>query len=90
MLNAPEEREILLLLSSLTDEIVAAAQNYDPARITRFCTELAGLFHKFYNACHIKGEAEPLLQARLTLCAAVQGTLASLLRMFKINAPEQM
>ncbi|MDR3313273.1 MAG: arginine--tRNA ligase, partial [Oscillospiraceae bacterium] len=38
MLNAPEEREILRLLSSLTDEIVAAAQNYDPARITRFCT----------------------------------------------------
>ena len=90
LLSAPEEREIIRLLASLTGEIVAAAQNYDPARITRFCMELAGLFHKFYNACRIMGEAEPLMQARLTLCAAVRDTLASLLRMFKITVPETM
>ncbi len=89
-LNAPEERELIRLLASLTGEIVTAAQHYDPARITRFCMELAGLFHKFYNACRIKGEAEPLMQARLNLCAAVRDTLASLLRMFKITVPEQM
>lgn len=40
-------------------------REFDPSRITRYALDLAGLFHKFYNACRVKGEAEPLLQARL-------------------------
>ncbi|HBL40102.1 MAG TPA: arginine--tRNA ligase, partial [Ruminococcaceae bacterium] len=51
LLTAPEERELISHLATLTGEIVAAAKNYDPAKITRFCVELATLFHKFYNAC---------------------------------------
>ena len=52
--------------------------------------ELATLFHKFYNACRVKGEEEPLLQARLALCAAARTTLKNVLTLLKIEAPEAM
>jgi arginyl-tRNA synthetase len=90
LLNAPEERELIRLLAALTGEIAEAAKACDPARVTRYCMELAGQFHKFYNACRIKGEEDSLLQARLTLCACVRDVLGNLLRMFKIDAPERM
>ena len=53
LLNAPEERELIRHLSALTDEIINAAKDYDPARITRYAVTLATLFHKFYNACRV-------------------------------------
>ncbi len=53
LLNAPEERELIRHLSALTDEIITAAKDYDPARITRYAVTLATLFHKFYNACRV-------------------------------------
>jgi len=90
LLNTPEERELIRLLAALTEEIAEAARACDPARVTRYCMELAGQFHKFYNACRVRGEEESLLQARLSLCACVRDVLGNLLRMFKIEAPERM
>ncbi|MCL2301404.1 MAG: arginine--tRNA ligase [Firmicutes bacterium] len=90
LLNTGEERELIRLLAGLTGEIAEAARAYDPARVTRYCMELAGQFHKFYNACRVMGEEESLLQARLALCACVRDVLGNLLRLFRIEAPERM
>ena len=90
LLNSPEEIELIRHIASFTGEIIAAAQNYDPARITRYVVELATLFHKFYNARRVKGEAEPLTAARLFLCRATATVLRNVLAMFKISAPESM
>ncbi len=90
LLTAPEERELISHLASLTGEIVNAAKNYDPARITRYCVELATLFHKFYNACRVSTEDEALTAARLYLCSCVKSTLHSVLTMLKIEVPESM
>ncbi|MBQ5825319.1 MAG: arginine--tRNA ligase [Clostridia bacterium] len=91
LLTAAEERELISHLASLTGEIVNAAKNYDPARITRYCVELATLFHKFYNACRVvSGENEALTHARLYLCSCVKSTLSNVLTMLRINVPESM
>ena len=90
LLTTAEEKELIRHLSAYTGEIVAAAKSYDPARITRYCMELATLFHKFYNTCRVKGEEEPLMQARLSLCDAARTTLRNALEMLKITAPESM
>ena len=37
-----------------------------------------------------KGEEEPLMQARLSLCAATRVTLENALALLKIDAPESM
>ena len=90
LLAAPEEIELMRHIASFTDEIVAAAKDYDPARITRYVITLANLFHKFYTACRIAGEEESLAQARMQLCSAVSTVIRNVLRMFKISAPEYM
>lgn len=90
LLTAPEEIELIRHLSAYTGEIVAAAQDYDPARITRYVITLATLFHKFYNACRVKGEEESLSAARLYLCNTTSTVLCNVLSMFKISAPETM
>ena len=89
-LTAPEERELIRHISGYSREIVEAAKEYDPARITRYCLELATLFHKFYNACRVMSEDLPLSAARLALCDATRITLRNVLRLLKIDAPESM
>ena len=90
LLTAPEEKELIRHLASLTDEIINSAKNYDPAKITRYAVDLATLFHKFYNACRVNCEDEALMQARLSLCLCVKNVLANILTMFRINVPESM
>lgn len=90
LLTAPEERELIRHLSSLTDEIIIAARNYDPARITRYCIELATLFHKFYNACRVNVPDEELRRARIHLCLCVKNVLKNVLTMMKITVPDSM
>ena len=89
-LTEPAEKELIRHIAAYTGEIIEAARDYDPARITRYCMDLAGLFHKFYNSCRVKGEEEPLMQARLALCEATRTTLRNALSMLKIAAPETM
>ena len=90
LLSAPEEKELIRHLASLTDEIINSAKNYDPAKITRYAVDLATLFHKFYNACRVNCEDESLMQARLSLCLCVKNVLSNILTMFNITVPESM
>ena len=90
LLTAPEEIELIRHLASLTDEIVNSAKNYDPAKITRYCIDLATLFHKFYNACRVAVEDEALMQARLYLCTCVMNVITNILTTFSISTPESM
>ena len=69
LLNTPEERELIVHLAALTDEIITSAKLYDPAHLTHYVEDLATKFHKFYAACRVKGIEENLMQARLALCA---------------------
>lgn len=89
-LNSSEERELISHLSKLTGEIISAAKQYDPAKITHYVVELATLFHKFYNAHRVVTDDEGLMQARLYLCEAVKNAIKNILTMLKIDAPESM
>ncbi len=88
----PEESEqaLIRLVANFPGEIAAAAARYDPARITRYCTDVAAAFHRFYGACRIRGAAAQACQARLALCLAARGVIRSILTMFKISVPESM
>ena len=90
LLAAPEEKELISLLSLYTSEVISAAKAYDPTRVTRYVTSVATLFHKFYNACRVKGEDEGLMQARLALCDCARAVIKNVLTMFNINCPDSM
>lgn len=89
-LVSPEERQMIRTLARFPQEIADAAKNYDPARLTKYAVETATDFHKYYTACHVKGEAEPLMQARLGLCTAVKQVIRNVLTLLKISVPESM
>ena len=90
LLTEPAERELIRHIGNFPAEIINAAKNYDPARITRYVVELATLYHKFYNACRVKDAESGLCQARMALCLATKNLLCSVLQMFKIRVPESM
>lgn len=90
LLTTNEEKELIRKLATLPEEIIGAAKNYDPARLTHYVIDTATLFHKFYNACRVKGEEEPLMQARLALCMATCIVIENVLGLLKITAPESM
>ena len=90
LLASPEERELIRRLGRLPQELIDTVRDYDPARLTRYVYDVATLFHKFYNTCRVKGEADNLQQARLALCTATRTVIANVLGILKISAPEVM
>ena len=90
LLVKSEETELIHHIAAYTDEIIAAAKDYDPARITRYVLTLATLFHKFYNACRVRGEEEDLMYARLYLSVATKTVIKNVLTLLKVDAPETM
>ena len=90
LLSAPEELALVKALAQYPEELHLAARDYDPSRINRYLVALAGDFHRFYNACRIKGEEQHLLLARLKLADTVRAVLANGLGLLGVSAPEKM
>lgn len=87
-----EERELALIkkMAAYPEEIRKAAADRAPHRIAHFVYEMAGLFHAFYNNCHIIQSDKELEEARLALVTAVQITIANCLAVLGISVPETM
>jgi arginyl-tRNA synthetase len=89
-LNTEVEHELIKCLAQYPEEIRLAARDYDPSRINRYLVELAGSFHRFYNANRIKGEADSILSARLKLADTVRCVIANGLDLLGVSAPNNM
>ena len=88
--SSAEEIALIKELSVFCEEIRLAARDYDPSHINRYLVELAAAFHKFYNACRIKGEAEELVRVRLLLAESTRRVLSNGLAIIGCTAPEKM
>ncbi len=86
------ETEVALIkqISQFCEEIRLAARDYDPSHINRYLQELAGCFHRFYNACRIKGEEPAVQAARLKLADDTRVVLRNGLKLIGVDAPEKM
>ena len=90
VMTTPEELALIKALAQYPEEIHLAARDYDPSRINRYLVALAGDFHRFYNACRIKGEEPTVLSARLKLADTVRPVLANGMGLLGVSAPEKM
>ena len=90
VLGAAEEKALIKQLAQYPVVVQLAARDYDPSFINRYLTELAAAFHKFYNACRIKGEAENVLLARLKLADTARAVLKNGMTLIGCSAPEKM
>ena len=91
-----DEREGALLgaLGEFPRVVATAAELREPHRIARYLEELAGTYHRFYDACRVlpRGDEEvtDLHRARLWLVEATRVVLANGLALLGVNAPERM
>jgi arginyl-tRNA synthetase len=86
----PAEIELVDVISRFPDEVKRAAQEYKTLHITNIAYELARAFNEFYKQCPVL-KAEPGTRAfRLRLVAAAQQTIANVLGLLGITAPDVM
>ncbi len=87
-----DKTEIALIkkMAEFSKEIITAARDLDPSRITKYAYDLATHFHSFYNACRVICDDKFLMRARIDLVTACGYLLKSALNILGVNAPEQM
>jgi arginyl-tRNA synthetase len=94
LLADDKESELLGVLGEFPRIVQSAAELREPHRVARYLEELAGTYHRFYDACRIlpRGDEEvtDLTRARLWLNDATRQVIANGLAILGVNAPERM
>ncbi|WP_433703408.1 arginine--tRNA ligase [Prescottella equi] len=94
LLTHDREGDLIRTIAEYPRVVAKAAELREPHRIARYLEELAGTYHRFYDACRIlpqgDEEATDLTTARLALCAASRQVLANGLELLGVSAPERM
>ncbi len=84
------EIDLIKKIADYPNEIAKSAESREPHHLARFAHELAGVFHKFYNKCHVLNEDKELMEARLVLVKATKQVLNNVLNLLGISSPESM
>jgi arginyl-tRNA synthetase len=94
LLTHERENDLLRAIGEFPRVLASAAELRAPHRVARYLEELAGTYHRFYDACRVlpRGDeqAGPLTVARLWLCAATAVVLRNGLGVLGVSAPERM
>ena len=94
LLGHPKENDLLKSIGEFPTVVATAAELREPHRIARYLEELAGTYHRFYDACRVlpQGDepATDLTRARLWLVEAARTVIANGLDLLGVSAPERM
>jgi arginyl-tRNA synthetase len=94
LLDHDREGDLLRALGDFPRVVATAAELREPHRVARYLEELAGTYHRFYDACRVlpRGDEETtdLHRARLWVVEATRIVLANGLRLLGVTAPERM
>ncbi len=94
LLDHDREGDLLGALGEFPRVVATAAELREPHRVARYLEELAGTYHRFYDACRVlpRGDEVPTdtHRARLWLVEATRVVLANGLRLLGVSAPERM
>ena len=94
LLRHEKENDLLKTLGEFPAVVATAAELREPHRVARYLEELAGTYHRFYDACRVLPAGdEPvtdLTRARLWLVEAARTVLANGLDLLGVSAPERM
>ncbi|MFD2871467.1 arginine--tRNA ligase [Mucilaginibacter ximonensis] len=88
---APEERDLIMLLTQFPVTIKQAATDHNPGAIANYAYEVAKGYNKFYHEHSIlQAEDELVRQFRLQLSAACAKVINKAMAMLGILVPERM
>ena len=85
-----EAMNLLKLVSKFPDEVMDAADNLEPHRISNYLMRVAQAYHKFYFEHRVLNEDKVKTSYMLLLCDAVRITLKNGLAILGVSAPERM
>ncbi|MDD7362523.1 MAG: arginine--tRNA ligase [Peptoniphilus sp.] len=89
-LEKEEEKELLQMLYGFNQIIVDSHEKCEPYFITRYITESAKIFNKYYANTPILVEDEAVKEARLLLVYGVKNMIRIGLNLLGIQAPDKM
>ncbi|MBF0340593.1 MAG: arginine--tRNA ligase [Magnetococcales bacterium] len=89
-LTAQEELDLIRLLGMFPETVESAALSREPHRLTYYLSDLAAMFHGYYNNYRILDEDPGLRGARLALVRATGRVIANGLDLLGVSAPESM
>lgn len=90
LLSSEAEVDLLREIAELPEQVVVAAELRAPHRLTHYARLLAERFHRFYAECRVVTDDEALTQARLWLVAGAKQSIANVLDILGVSAPEAM
>lgn len=90
LLSDADSSEVLKLIASFNDSILAAMRKNEPHIVTRFVLDLAQAFNKFYHDNPILVDDIEVKKARVALVAATKQTIENALSILGMGAPERM
>ncbi len=91
LLTHPAELTLIRKMLELPVVIELAARDLAPHHLTYYAQELGSTFSAFYRDCKVvDAEAPAVTAARLQLCTAAKITLARVLNLMGMSAPESM
>lgn len=90
LLDTSYEIDLIKHLYNLPNTLNQALDRLEPSIITRYVTEIAQLFNSFYNNVNIMNSNEQEKKARLLLVYVTKITIANLLALLGIKAPNKM
>ncbi len=90
-LEHKSELGLIKQLIKLPEILEDTAKDYQLQRLSKYVTDLASIFHRFYTECRVIDEKnKELTQARLALVEATKIVLKNILDIMGISAPEKM
>ncbi len=90
LLTDADSSEVLKLIASFNNSILASLRKNEPHIITRFVLDLAQAFNKFYHENPILVDDVETKKARVALVAATKQTIENGLALLGMSAPERM
>jgi arginyl-tRNA synthetase len=94
LLSHERENDLLKAIGEFPAVVATAADLREPHRVARYLEDLAGAYHRFYDACRVLplgDEPTPeLTRARLWLVEASRIVLANGLGLLGVSAPDRM
>ena len=88
---ATQERALLSKMLWFKKVLLTCIKDLSPHHLTTYLTELAGLYHSFYDSCRVIDKDNPGLSAsRLFTCQLVKERIAKGLELIGVSAPTEM
>ena len=94
LLSHDRENDLLKALGAFPGVVAGAAELRQPHRVARYLEDLAGTYHRFYDACRVLPNGDEPLdaqgRARLWLVEAARIVLANGLDLLGVSAPDRL